>query len=346
MTVKRGEETLRKELTLVGELRPYESAFLGILPERPDPAKPEAAGVAIRFVYPDSPASRAGLKPGDRVLKFQGSEAPNAAALTDLISRVRPGEKVMLTVQSGEMQREIEASLESMPDVVPADLRRVFIPPAEKPAEAEKAPKTGRFTETLAAYEHDYWAYVPDDYNPAFKYALMVWVHPPGDTMEAALFKAWKNHCDERGIILLAPKAKQIGGWAANEQEFVKDLVDQFLTKYSIDRSRVLVHSFAKGSPFASTLVFKYRELFRGLAMAAAPFSVQPPDNEPDFRLQMFVIYGQKDPQFANVQASAKVIQKMKYPLILRLLKSGDQKYPGEGPLEELVRWIDSLDRI
>jgi hypothetical protein len=36
----------------------------------------------------------------------------------------------------------------------------------------------------------------------------------------------------------------------------------------------------------------------------------------------------------------------MKYPLILRLLKSGDQKYPGEGPLEELVRWIDSLDRI
>src|SRR5690606_8709407 len=94
VAVKRGDETLKKELTLVAELVPYESGFLGILPERErfEGGEP-VAGVGVRFVYPDSPAAEAGLKARDRITKFGGVEVNTAAALLEQVGRLRPGQK-------------------------------------------------------------------------------------------------------------------------------------------------------------------------------------------------------------------------------------------------------------
>lgn len=345
MAVKRGDELIRSELTLAAELLPYESAFLGILPERPATDAAPAAGVTVRYVYPDSPAAQAGIKIGDRILRLGTAEATNAAALTDLVSRVRPADTASLKVRTGEAERDIEVKVASLPESVPAELKRVFIPPVDKDAAAAR-PKVGRFSETLAAHEHDYWAYVPEDYNPAHKYALLVWIHPGGDTMEATMIKSWKSLCDERGIILLAPKAKKINGWEAGEAEFVKAIVGEFKEKYAIDPARVLLHSFASGGPLAYHLAFEDRELFKGLAVASSPLTTLPPDNEPGFRLQVYLICGDKDPGQGAIEESAKVLRSLKYPVTLQLLSGIARKYSSGADLEPLVRWIDSLDRI
>ena len=64
---QRGKETVElKDVELIGALQGYTHPFLGILPMRDDPR----AGVEVRFVYPKSPAEKAGIKPGDRIVRF------------------------------------------------------------------------------------------------------------------------------------------------------------------------------------------------------------------------------------------------------------------------------------
>ncbi|MGE5195470.1 MAG: PDZ domain-containing protein [Deltaproteobacteria bacterium] len=342
--VKRDEEELPREMTLVDKLVPYESAFLGVLPVRDGVLKPEP-GVGIRYVIPDSPAAGAGLDRGQRILKFNDADVSNPAALLDLVSRLRPGDKAHLAVQAGKEKKEIELTLAAIPEKVPLDLRPSPIVPREKEL-ADKDLKTGRFTDKMPAHEHEFWAYVPEDYNPEFKYGLVVWLHPGGDTMEAAMLKSWRTLCDERGLILLAPKAAQVAGWIPDEVDFVKDTVEMFLEKYSIDRSRVVLHGYGPGGGFACQVAFKHRALFKGISTVAAPLAAPPPDNEPDFRVQFHLISGDNDPLHRGVQATAKGLRDMKYPVVETTMDGAGHKYPAGDYLTEIAIWIDALDRI
>jgi len=343
--IKRGDEELVREVTLIDKLVPYESAFLGILPQRDGVGKPRDAGVGVRFVVPDSPAALAGLDRGQRIIRFNDAEITSAAALLDPVSRLRPDERATLTIVDGEATKEIELTLGSLPPTVPLDLRPSPIVPRDKEL-VDKDLKTGHFTDKMPAHEHDYWAYVPEDYNPEFKYGLVVWLHPAGDTMEATMLKAWQTLCDERGLILLGPKAGQIAGWIPDEIEFVKDTVEMFLEKYSIDRSRVALHGYASGGSFAYMTALKHRQLFKGVSTVAAPLLIPPPDNEPDFRMQFHLLCGDGDPAYRGVVLTAKGLAELKYPVVQTTIEGAGHKYPTGEAITEIAIWIDSLDRI
>jgi serine protease Do len=342
--VQRDQEELTREMTLVERLVPYESAFLGVLPVRDGVLKPEP-GVGIRYVLPDSPAARAGLDRGQRILKFNDAEVSNPAALLDLVSRLRPGDKAHVAVQAGAERKKIELTLGAIPARVPLELRPSPIVPREKEP-ADKELKRGRFTDKMPAHEHEFWAYVPEDYNPEFKYGLLVWLHPGGDTMEAAMLKNWQTLCDERGLVLLAPKAAQVAGWIPDEIEFVKDAVEMFLEKYAIDRSRVVVHGYGSAGGFAYQVAFKHRALFKGIATVAAPLTAPPPDNEPEFRVQFHLVSGDNDPLHRGVQATAKGLRDMKFPVVETTMDGAGHKYPTGDYITEIAIWIDALDRI
>jgi serine protease Do len=345
VVVKRDDKEIRAELQLAAELPPYQSAYLGILPVRPPVAGAAEKGVGVRFVFPNSPAAKVGLKTFDRIIKFNGTDVGTAAELTDLVSRELTDAKAQLTYVRDGKEKQVEVDLAPLPGVVPAELRSTAIP-FSKEKKADDAPKTGRFTETMEAHEHDFWAYVPENYNPEHNYGLMVWIHPNGDTMEAAMFQAWKLLCNQRGIILLAPKAKNVAGWRPDEAEFVKDAVEQFTETYSIDPARVFLHGFSEGGQFAYQLAFKYREMFRGVCGASAPMRARPEENHPDFRLQFHLVCGDKDPAFRLVQRTVTGLKGLKYPVSFRAIPAHADKYPNEAAIEEIARWADCLDRI
>ncbi len=350
LTVRRGENTQQAELTLVGELKPYESAFLGILPERASTEQAsEAAGVGIRYIYPDSPAAKIGLAPGDRILRYGDSNITDADELRDAVGRFRPGDELELTVLRGDERKNVTVKLEEIPAVVPETL-----PPIRPPQRKAKADDgddadgegTGRIAETMEGHEHDYWAFIPEDFHPDHEYALLVWIHPGGDTMEADMLEAWKPICRERGIILLGPKAEKVAGWTPNEAGFVKAAVESFLEKYPIDRSRVVMHSYATGGVFATQLVTQDPELFSGVSLAGAPLQTAPPENRPENRLQWYFICGENDRLHRFVELTVQVLTKLRFPVIMRSVPNAGRIYPDAPQLEELGRWIDSLDRI
>jgi serine protease Do len=361
VAVKRDTETIEKELTLVAKLVAYESGFLGILPMR-EPAGQAAAGVGVRYIYANSPASKAGLKKRDRIVRFADQEVTNTESLLNLVSHLRPGAKATLVYRRENVEQSIEIELASMPTDVPAELSPSFIPSAESPADADKdqdgeqnkqgddandkGPKTGRFTAKMPNKEHSYWAYVPEDYNPDYEYALMVWIHPGGDTMEASIFQQWQTICDLRGMIILGPKAAKIGGWTQNEAEFVKDALGRLTEEYSIDKNRVFLHTYSTGGKFAYQLAFKYREQFHGLAAAAAPLRTRPPESDPDYRMQFHLLCGDKDNLYRAVQRTVSGLKRLKHPVSFTTLTGRAHKYPADEEVLEIGRWADCLDRI
>lgn len=346
LVVKRGEEKKPFEVTLVGELKPYESAFLGILPERvANNAAATEAGVGVRLVLANSAASKAGLQPRDRLVKLNGTPLTSARQLSDLVSRIRPGDEVTLDTLRGKDAKSLKLKLTGVPDEIPADVPSFAVPAGAKPA-GDKAPKLGRFTGKLPGYDQEYWAFVPEDYNPNYGYGLLVWVHPLRDTFEATLLQEWKKHCEQRGLILVAPKAANAGVWGANEVELVKDLTQHFRDSYSIDPARIAIHGYATSGFFASQVAFKYRDHFRAVLLAGAPLRTAPPDAEPDQRLQFHFICGDRDPVMKFITVTEKRLKELKIPTTVTVLKDTAAKYPSGDAIEEAVRWLDALDRI
>lgn len=341
--VKRGDETIRAEMTLTDKLVPYESAYLGILPSRTS----GTAGVSVRFVFAGSPAAKAGIDRGQTILKLGEEDLANATELLELVSRKRPGDTVKLTVKSEEESREVEVALGSIPPDVPEDMPTVAMVGKDNATRPADAPKIGHFTERLAGHEHDYWAYIPEDYNPEEKYGLVVYLHPTGDVMEASLLKAWKPLCERRGLIFVAPKSKELtAGWNPSEAQFVKELTEGFLQKYSIDKSRVVIHGFGSGGGFALQMAFKERQLYRGALIFSAGAREPPPDNDPEHRVQFHFASGDSDPMHGAVVLTVNVLRGQKYPVTHTIAEFGEHKYPLDERLEAIARWVDMLDRI
>ncbi|WP_397570014.1 PDZ domain-containing protein [Schlesneria sp. T3-172] len=364
VVVVRGETEVPIEIDLVGQLVPYEVPFLGILPVRQaENLDASQAGVSVRFVFADSPAHQAGLTPGDRITKINDVDVQQARQLADLIGRNRSGEHVKVKYTRSGTESSVDVTLGSLPDSVVDELATELIlgpaSPEAEPADPSEAkpdanvekkpevlPKTGKFTATLEGNDHDYWAYVPENYVAGHPYGLVVWVHPMGDPMEATVYKLWKTICDRRGLILIAPKSEKVAGWQPGEAEFIRALIAHFREKYTIDPSRIVLHSFGSGSGMAWLVGTKYRDLIRGVVVAGAPLLGRLSDNEPDYRQQFFFLCGEDDKVLSKVKASVDGMRKLKFPVSFTLLKGVGAKYPEEHAVEEIGRWVDALDRI
>ena len=341
--VKRGEKSVEQKIELTGKLEPYTPTFLGLLPVRKKQGE-VSKGVTVRGVLPESPASKAMILPGDRVVQLDDKAVADAAGLFDLISRRRVGDEVKVHVDRGGGKRTLTAKLAVVPSQVPAVLESdVIVAPDPKPADL---PKTGRFNQDLEGHDHSFWAYVPETYNPAHGYGLVVWIHPGSDTMEADIHDLWKPICDERGLILVGPRAKNIAGWSLNEAGFIEALVQEMQQKYRIDSRRVVLHSYSDGCRFSFHLAFKYRSLFRGVAASSEPLRLAPPENRPDLRLQFFLSCGDKDNLHRLVQRTRTRLAAMKFPVVLTTVPGEGHSYPPIPVLDAIARWIDMLDRI
>jgi serine protease Do len=344
LKVKRGDKEIESVLTLVGVLLPWEPSFLGVLPRRMG-TNEKSVGVTLRHVFEDSPAAKAGLKPGDTITKAGGDVITDATSLWNVVSRTRPETEIEVEFKPASgAAKTVKITLASVANSIAENLGSSSIPGAKE--DKDKKYRTGRFTEKLPGYEQELWAYVPDSYNPDYKYGMMVFTHPANDSMEATIFREWQSICELRGIILVAPKAAKLAGWTANESEYVKDVIEKFKERYNVDANRVAIHGFGNGGAFAAQTAFKHREQIRGVILAGASIRRSPAENEPELRLQFHLVCGDKDPQIVTVRRTESGLKRLKFPTTLRIMKDVPHKYPTSDAVEEIGRWLDSLDRI
>ena len=343
--IQRDGKPLDVEVELAEKLDPYAHPFLGILPLRntPPAADGKPAGVTVRFVYPDSPAGKAGIVAGDVLASLGGQPIADAAQARLRISDYQPAAQVELQFRRDQETRKATVELAGLPEGVPAGP----LPGAGKPSGPPpgERPEVGTFKMPAGSFKSEVWAYVPDDYDPAAAYGLVLWLHGAGGLKEKELIARWKPHCDRDRLILLAPKAADGDRWQPQDLEMIRTLVAQVRQRYAIDAARIVACGQEAGGRLACLVSFANPEAVRGVVMIDAPVAGQAPENEPDHRLAFYVARASKARGAEEINEAVEALREMKYPVTLKDL--GEKPRPlSEEDLGELARWIDTLDRI
>ncbi|HET6326816.1 MAG TPA: PDZ domain-containing protein, partial [Planctomycetaceae bacterium] len=237
---------------LVRRGRPGTTVKLGVLHDKAEKTVPVTLTADVEEIPHDLPALAAvGLK----------------ALAQDLVAKTAPKEPA--AKEAPAPTKETPAREAAAKD--PTEKNPVA---ADQTTKKSEGPKIGHFRDTLAGEtKANYWAYVPESYSAKETWGLIVWIAPGRDSMEAALLHRWQNVCAERRLLIVAPlpdgpdftATDLVGAWR---------VVENALKEYHIDPNRIVVHSYARGAPFASVLAFEHHEQFRGLALAASLLQV------------------------------------------------------------------------
>jgi serine protease Do len=341
LTVLRDDQRVDVATELTDRLEPYEHPFLGILPRR-DPDGP-MDGVAVRYVYPHSPAEEAGIQVGDVVVSIAEQPVTGAESLRTALAEHVPGNEVALSIRRGDMPRTLTVKLDRLPTTVPADL-----PPAQAAAPAVgERPAVGVIDIQLPEEPNRCFAYVPDTYDPAIPHGVVVWLDAPGHFDQKQLLELWKGPCAQYDLILLVPQPADPSRWQPTELQFVPKVLDNILGRYNTDVARIVVHGYQGGASLAYRLALAQRRLIRGVAPVDAPLPqrTQPPANDPMLRLAVYTTIAEKSPEAERTRAGIERLRELKYPVTVK--EQGEKaRYLDAEEFAELVRWIDSLDRI
>jgi predicted esterase len=383
--VRRGqEERSFTGLSLTGVLTSFARAFLGILPVRDDPVP----GVEVRYVYTSSPAARAGIQAGDRILGISASgknaqKISGRTHLAALLGMLVPGSEVRLSVKKKGKEHPEDISLQtaSPPDDIPDELleaasrgQALHAQPAsqsgkpenkdktnseqektnsrkgkQQKAKASTTAETGLLRRSNTAGDQEYWLFVPENYDPNISHALVIWLHPSGRAAAKdaeTMVEAWQSFCSRDHIILMGPRAENETGWLAGEADIIAQTVRQVMAQYTIDPERIVAHGMGTGGQMAFYLGFHARDLIRGVTAIDAVLGSDPPESQPAQPLSFYLVAGR---QASIAQAlreyKSKLVEK-RFPLVYRELELENDLYLTRAALAELVRWIDSLDRL
>jgi serine protease Do len=90
-----------------------------------------ARGALVRGVEPNSPAAKAGLEPGDIILRFDGKAIERSADLPRLVGNTKPGTTSRITVFRRGAQRDLNITVA---EVASEETRAAITPPAAAPS--------------------------------------------------------------------------------------------------------------------------------------------------------------------------------------------------------------------
>ncbi len=365
IVVKRGDKTVKADITLVDEIKAFQHSFLGVLPMR---GAGEKTGFKVRYVYPDSPAQAAGIQAGDVLTKYEGEKIPDAASMQEMLASHVPGDEVTLTFTRDGKEQTGKATLATLPEEIPGELPPAYATDGKKDDEKKDDEKAddeagdekagdaegeevdgaveGVVEIQIPEVKNKAFAYIPKNYDEDLPHGLIVWLHAPGDTDRDKVISRWRELCDKNRLILLAPQAANPARWTPGEVEFIGQAIDNILGGYNIDRTRVMAHGYQAGAAMAYLTVAAHTDRIRAVAAvdAALPGRVKVPPTDPVNRLAFYTTVAEKSRLAPATMAGVKRLQEMKHPVTV--VNQTEARYLKPSEIADLVRWFDTLDRI
>lgn len=370
-----GELKIEKNVTLVKKLEPFSPGLLGVLPQReakqeqgeteaerqakdkekneektPDSSQTKsepdgeetASGVAVRYVFPQSGADKAGIRPGDFIVAIDDQPTPSRGEAAKAMVSHGAGSTVRVKISRQGKTQPLDVVTSRAPLAIPADL-----PPETTGAQppADDRPAVGLSEIQTPELKNKATLYVPENYDPRRQYGLVVWLHDAGGDDVDQLVSRWKAHCEERDLILLAPRAADSAKWERDETEFIRKALEQVLDTYSIDATRIVAHGYRAGGVMAYRAALQHRDRFRGVAVVEAPLplTLEVPDGSPTRRQFFYSAQAEKSRYALRIEIGLKKLQDAAYP-VTRITLARETGYLSDEELTELVRWMDSLD--
>lgn len=340
LVTARSEQRRDLTLELVEKLSPYEHPFLGILPARSNPSGER--GLGLRYVYPGSPATTAGLLATDRILEIGGKAIADAAGCREAIAALEPAQRIAVRYLRGDQEAQLDVELSTLPAVLP-DAKAVERPSAT----AEATGKESIVEIKIPEEPNDCVAFVPKTYRAELAHGLVVFLPPPGEFKSEAFANRWRSICEKQDLIVVAPQASQPNAWQPLEVGFVRKAIEHAVTNYSIDRTRIVIYGYQSSGSMAMLTAFRQRDLIRGVVAVDTGLSAvtRPPDNDPVERLAIILAVADESNLKTRITAAAKALRELKFPVIL-MNQMGEPRDLNEQELNGVANWIDTLDRI
>lgn len=382
--VLRGKEEVEfPKVTLLGTSSAYVNAFLGVLPLRDDPAPGVPVRFVYPKSPADTAGIKPGdriMKIG-RAGTPMLVPLPNRAALASALAQLTPGTELKLELKrkEGDKVETVTVTLGTVPQDVPEGKlpmpssagkaleggpkkKDSLIPPgkgkgrcgedadetADGCQEKKEEKKTGFLERTNAALGREYWLYVPDNYDPNTSHGLIVWFHPSkqGGKDGPAVARTFREFCEEHHFIIMGPTSTNAEGWVASETEGVMHDVKAVMGEFTIDKTRVIAHGMGSGGEMAFYLGFNARDTFRGVATVGAVLGTAPKENVANQPLSFFVAGGDKDPAIKDIELSKTLLAEKRFPVVFRKMQDAGKEYFDVKTFEDMLKWMDSLDRL
>jgi serine protease Do len=345
VTAVRGTEVIERDLELVARIEPCEHPFLGILPMRVARRgdKPTDSGLKVRYVYPESPAAKAGIQIGDVLISAGGKALGDLAQWRLRLLEFQPGDELAVEVQRGDQRLKVVVVLGNLPLAVPTGP----LPPAHELGNPKPAarPPVGIIRVNVADRGEPTWAYVPETYDAERPCGVVVWLPPPGEFKPEAILALWKGPCDRDQLILAVPRSLGPVRWQTREARLIPPLVSKIAEQYSVDANRVVVCGAQSGGTVAMAAGFRYAQLVRGVVAVDAPAEAAVPEPNPTRRLEFYLATATQSRAATLVRQTIAQLRQWHYPVIVKDLGKQPRDLTAD-EVAELARWIDTLDRI
>ncbi len=338
LSVKRGEQIQKLSVTLTDKLEPFKHGWLGILGQRI--LSGESSGIVIRYVFPNSPAEKAGLKKQDRITNVNDLKIATYDQLRDIIFLKQPGSEFELTIFREDQKQNKKIRAGAVPDAIVEQLPLPFLAHQDK-KEAGKVLKTGELVKTLSEHQQKYRLYVPEDYRHQAVYGLAFWLSATGEPIPKKELAQWKRICRTRGMILVMPISEKLEAWSSDDVSWLQDCIKEVEQSYQIDSRMTCLITSGKDTSFPWLFVFENRETFEGLFSMGIPRRFRAPFNEPGYRLQILISASGKDQQ-KIAEKLQKYLQREGYPVASRVKKES----LSVEDFDAIGRWLDSTGGI
>ena len=335
----RAGKRVEHDVELAAKLEPYRHGFLGILPRRDAADRP---GVAVRYVYPQSPAAAAKIEPGDVIVALGGKAVTLSDELRHQMAAWEPGQEAQIELRHGDQTRKVTVKLAELPEGLPPGQ----LPPAhaDENPEADR-PKVGVISLRVPEFKNEAWAYVPESYRSTVACGVVVWLHGSAAPQQKALLLQWKALCERHDLVLVVPKSADASGWRPDEAAYLEKLIRQVENDYTIDPARVVVFGQEAGASLAYLAAFRNREVVRAVAVVDAASILPPPQSDPEHRLAVYVAVAKNSRQEGFISIALRRLREARVPVTQKDLGLEPRDLKPE-ELAELVRWIDMLDRM
>ena len=350
IVAERSGEQLTASVELTDEVAPYVQPYLGVLLGGPDPQ----AGTDVRYVFPDSPAEKAGLRAGDRLMAIDGDSLDDADDWRSALVVLEPDQEVQLDwARRGEPQTDT---------VQLASFIEEYARPGSFPTrwysqdeagqeeggggEAEETEKEPQLVDVaVPESEMRCRALVPAAID-GVKPGLAVWFPAQPEANDEAL-KRWSALARQHQFIVLYPAPANQDRWEPAELLTVRKLIDEATRTFDVDRNRVALVGVQTGGTVAYRVAAASRDVVRGVCVADAVIPRRMPvhGNDPIERLSYLLLSDPASDSSKKMAANAKGLQAMMLPVLEKEIDLSSNALPAEAR-EIVARWCNALDRM
>ncbi len=350
---QRTEKEITKEITLVGEMPPYRRPSLGIGLARAAEKQPADQGAVVNWVWPDGPAARAGVLPGDRILSIDASKA-DPKTFFGTVAGGEIGGDFRVVVDRGGQEKTFEITAAAFPTGFPPDSLVI----AEQRPDAGKADavKKDGGDERIAAggVERLGGADVADPPIVVLPrgaadrpVGVLVFLGAGRKDREAAAAR-WQQAADASMVAILLPSSSNPVRWTADDVPGIGKALQTLAGRRPVDRGRIAVAGSQSGGSFAWTVAESLGNAVRGVAILDGGLPVRATISTADPGRPLSVVLARPSPDAVEADSVRRRVEADVSKLEKAGIPVGVLPKPLVDPIpyETICRWVETLGML